>query len=114
LVIDKSGAMVTVLVSVAELFPAVGSVTVAGGVTVAVFASVPVAVDDNVAVNVYVAVPLTGRVTVSLIEPVPDATHVAPADATQVHDAPLSEAGNVSATAIPVTAEGPLFEATMV
>ena len=46
--------------------------------------------------------------------PVPDAAHDPPPAATQVHVAPLNEAGNVSLTVAPVTADGPLLDATIV
>jgi hypothetical protein len=51
---------------------------------------------------------------VSLMEPVPDAAQVEPDDATQVHVAPLNEAGSVSVIVAPVTVDGPLFVATIV
>jgi hypothetical protein len=61
-----------------------------------------------------VAVPPATSVTVSLIEPVPDAVQVEPADATHDHVAPLSDDGRVSVTVAPVTVDGPLLVATIV
>lgn len=101
-------------VSVAELLPGIGSVVPLGTVTVAVFASVPVAFAATVAVNVYVTVAPTAMFTVSEILPVPEAEHTAPADAAQVHVAPLSTLGNTSATVAPTTFDGPTFVATIV
>ena len=101
-------------VSVAELFPGVGSVVPLGTPTIAVFASVPVAAALTVAVSVYVAVPPTGSVTVSLILPTPLAAQLAPELATHDHDAPLSTPGNASETVPPTTADGPAFDTTIV
>ena len=112
--IERSAEPERVSVSVAELFPGVGSVTPPGTLTVAVFDNEPVALDEMLAVRVYVAVPPTGRFTVSLILPVPEAAHDAPLDATHDQVAPLSALGNVSDTVAPVTADGPAFEATIV
>ena len=112
--IDRSAVGVIVSVSVAELLPGFGSVTPAGAATVAVLTSVPVAEADNVAVSVKVAVAPTGRLTAALMFPEPDAGHVPPPAPTHVHVAPVSAAGNVSATVAPVTALGPLFDATIV
>ena len=51
-VIERSAVGLRVSVSVAVLFPGVGSVTPPGAATVAVFASVPVAVAETVAETV--------------------------------------------------------------
>jgi hypothetical protein len=114
LVTATSAVTFNVSVSVAELLPAVGSVQPVGTLTDAELANEPVAVDEIAAVSVYVAVPPTRRLTVSLIEPAPEAAHVEPAEATQVHVAPVSVAGKVSVTVAPVTVDGPLFVATIV
>jgi hypothetical protein len=113
-VIAKSARGLRVSVSVAVLSVVTESVVPTGAVIVAVLASEPVANEATVAVRVYVAVAPTARLMVSVMLPVPDAAHVAPAVATQDQVAELNEAGNVSAISAPTTAEGPLFEATMV
>ena len=92
----------------------VGSVRPDGAVIVAVFAREPVAEASTVAERVYVAVDPTARLMVSLIEPEPDAAHVAPAVAVQVQVAEVKEDDNVSATTTPTAAEGPTLEATIV
>lgn len=114
LVMARSDVTRTVSVSVAELLPGVGSVTPTGAAMVAVLASEPVAVGLTDAESVYVAVPPTSRLTVSLMLPVPDGTQLEPADAVQVHAALVSVAGSVSVTAAPVTIDGPLFVAMIV
>src|SRR6476661_3618432 len=53
-VTDRSALLACVSVSVAELFPGVGSVTPPGGVTVAVFANAPVCPAGTAMVTVYV------------------------------------------------------------
>src|SRR5205085_964878 len=64
---------VKVSVSVTLLSDRSGSVTPAGGVTLAVFVRLPVAAGSMAPVTVYVTVPPTGmNVTVSLILPLPD------------------------------------------
>ncbi len=105
----------TVFVSVAELFPGVGSVTPAGAATVAVFATVPVAFAAMVATTLKVTEPPEGRLTKALIFPVPLAAgQEPPPAATHVHVAPEIPAGNVSVTVAPTTGSGPAFEATIV
>lgn len=113
-VIERSASDVRVSVSVAELFVLVASVTPEGTAIVAVLTREPVALGLMVPVTVKVAVPPTARFTSWLIEPLPLAVHDAPDDATHVHVAPVIDAGIESATVAPVTAEGPLFEATIV
>jgi hypothetical protein len=113
-VIATSATADNVSVSVAELLVLVGSVTPDGTATDAVFDNDPVAPALIAAVSVYVAVPLANKLTVSLIEPVPEAEQLDPADAIHVHVAPVSAAGSVSVTVAPVTAEGPAFVATIV
>lgn len=90
--------------------PPVGSVEPDGEVTVAVLVSVESASAATVAVIVYVAFPPLAKLTVELMLPVPDvAPQVDPLEAKQVQVALISFAGNVSTTAAPVTALGPLF-----
>src|SRR5262245_24896418 len=104
-------------VSVAELFPELGSLVPPGAVTVAVFTRSPLAAGFSVTTMVYVAVPPTGRSTVSLTLPATGpAVQVAPPAATQVQLA-LATCGSVvtgSATVAPITALGPAFDATTV
>jgi hypothetical protein len=61
-----------------------------------------------------VRVPPTVRFTESLTDPVPDAVHDEPDEATHVHVALLSEAGRVSVTVAPVTFDGPALPTTIV
>ena len=109
----RSACGVTATVSVDVLFAGLVSVTPAGAATVAVFTRFPVAAADNVAVTVKVTLPLTGRFTLALMFPEPLAGHVPPPAPAQVQLMLLSVAGNVSATVAPVTALGPLFDATI-
>jgi len=72
LVICKSAVGVNASLSVAALLPGVGSVTPAGGVTVAVLTNVPVAQGLTAPVTTYVTVLPTGRFTAaSLTLPLP-------------------------------------------
>ena len=71
MVIDRSTCASSVLVSVAESLAPVGSVTVPGWATLAVFARLPVADGWITASTVYVTLPPTGRSTVSAMSPVP-------------------------------------------
>jgi len=104
--------VMTVLLSVAELFPA-ASVTPAGAVTVAELLIVPdPAVTVAVAVNV--AVPPLSRLTPAFKSPLPLAGQVDPADATHVHVTLATWAGKLSVTVAPVTALGPALLATIV
>jgi hypothetical protein len=115
LLTERSEVRAIVSVSVAVLLPGVASETVAGTATVAVLASEPDAAALSVATTVYVAVPLTARLAVVLMLPLPDAaTQVDPAVATHVQVAPVSVAGNVSVIVAPVTNDGPLLVATIV
>ena len=113
-VIDRSALPLSVSVSVAVLFPGVGSVMPLGIVAVAVFASEPVAFAAMLAVRVNVTVAPTGRFTDALMLPLPLAGHDPPPAPTHDHVAPLSALGKVSATVSPVTADGPAFDATIV
>ena len=114
LVIDKSAVGVNESVSVAVLFAGVGSVTPAGGATVAVLARLPVAAAAIRPVTVNVTVAPTGRLTVVLMLPLPLAVHVPPPVPVHVQVTPLSDAGMVSATVAAVTAEGPALVAAIV
>lgn len=101
--------------TVDELLAGLGSATPEGVATVAVFVSVPVAVLAVCAVKLNVAVPFTAKLTVVLMLPVPLGTaQLEPAEAVQVHVAPLNVAGKLSVTVAPVTAIGPLFVTTIV
>ena len=100
--------------SVAELLTDVGSVIPAATAMLAVFASEPVAVDAMVAVRVNVAVPLGNRSTVALMLPLPDAGHVDPAVAVHVQVEPERLAGSESVTVVPIAADGPALDATIV
>jgi hypothetical protein len=102
-----------VSVSVAELLPGVGSVTPLGALTVAVLKSVPVALAEMLALAVKATDPPAGRLTVSLILPVPLAVQVPPRAPTQVH-VTLSAAGKTSTTVTPVAGLGPAFDAVIV
>ena len=113
-VITRSAVGVRVSVSVAVLFAGVGSVTPAPTETVAVLANEPVAPGATVPLTVNVAVALTGRSTVALMLPLPDAGHAAPPVVVQVHVAPVSATGNVSVTLDAGAADGPALEATIV
>ena len=103
-----------VVVSVAELFPGVGSVEPPGRATDAVFESVPVAVDTTVALTVNVTEPAARTLIEAEMLPDPDAGQLDPTEAVQVQVTPESVAGIVSVTVAPVIADGPAFEATMV
>src|SRR2546425_621249 len=104
--------VITVLLSVAELFPA-GSFVPAGAVTVATFVIVPVPV--TVAVAVKVAVPPASRSTTALRLPLPLAGQLDPADAAQVHVTPDTCPGKTSVTVAPVAAaSGPKLLTTIV
>jgi hypothetical protein len=96
------------------LFAGVGSVVPPGRAMLAVLATDPVALAEMVPVTVNVAVPPVSSVTEALIDPEPDAGHVEPDEATQVHVTPLSDAGIVSVTVAAVIVDGPAFEAATV
>ncbi len=112
LVMERSAVgVMTVLLSVAELFPA-GSFTPTGAAMLAVLVMVPVPL--AVAVTVNVAEPPASRSMLAVRLPAPLAGQTEPAVAAQVQVAPLSCAGRMSVTVAPVTAEGPALVATMV
>jgi len=102
----------TVSVSVAELFPGVGSET--DDEIEAVFTTEPVALAETVQFAVNVTVPLTGRFTLALMLPVPDAGQFPPTVPKQLQVQLCSPAGKVSVTVAPVTLLGPALLATMV
>src|SRR2546422_701289 len=111
----RSAAAVIVSSSVAELFVVGLSVTPAGAVTVAVLIRWPVAEGATVPVTVNVAVPPASRFTVVEMLPLTGpAVQLEPAEATQVHEAPVNTAGNVSLTEAAVTLDGPLLVTTIV
>src|SRR3954471_964831 len=113
LVIARSALAARVSLSVAELLPGVGSITLAGAVTVAVLLNVPVAAAETVQLAVYVVLPPLGRFTMSLMLPLPAAVQVPPPAPAQVQ-VQVSDAGNVSATVLPVALLGPAFDAAIV
>src|SRR2546428_13102590 len=88
--------------SVAELFVRSVSVNPAGGATEAVLTSGLVALALTVPVSVYVTLPPTGRLTVSLMFGPPLAVHVPPPAPTHVQVAPAIPAGTVSVTVPPI------------
>src|SRR6476469_2627038 len=107
---DRSARGVRLSVSMAVLLPGVGSVTPAGGLTVAVLARLPVAEGSIWTVKVKVTVALTGRLTVVARAPVPLAgplTVPPPLLAANAQVAAMTPAGSESDTVAPVTALGP-------
>lgn len=101
-------------VSVEELLAALGSETPEGVEIEAVFASEPVSVAAMVPLTMNVTDDPTPRFTIWLIDPLPDAAQLAPADALHVHVAPSRPAGIVSVTVAPIALDGPPFVATIV
>ena len=112
--ITRSAVGFSVSVSVAVLLPDAGSVTPAPTDAVAVLVSEPVAPAATVALTVKVAVLPTGRSTLALMLPLPDAGHAAPPVVEHVHVASVSVAGKLSLTFEAGAADGPAFETTMV
>src|SRR5438477_115633 len=104
--------VMTVLLSVAALFPA-GSLVPAGAVIVAVFVIVPEPA-MTVAVTVNVAVPPLGRSTSAVTLPLPLAGQAEPDDFPTRRSSDLSCAGKMSLTVAPTTALGPALLATIV
>src|SRR5436305_14307399 len=101
----RSACGVSVSVSVPVLLAGVGSVTPAGGVTVAVLARAPVAAGSICTVKVKVTVALTGRSTVVARAPAPLAGPVTlppPLLAVAVQLAVVTPAGRRSDTLAPV------------
>ena len=114
---DRSAWGVRVSVSVALLLAGSGSVTPAGGLTVAVLLSVPVADGLTWTVKVKVTLALTGRSTVVARAPLPLAAPVTvppPVLAVAAQVAAVTPAGRGSDTLAPVTALGPVLLTTMV
>ena len=114
LVIDTSARRVIVVVSVAVLFAAVGSVVPPGRATDAVFDNVPVAVDTTVALIEKVTDPPDRTLTVAEMLPEPDGGQLEPAEAVHVQVTPERVAGMVSVTVAPTIADGPALDATTV
>src|SRR5215831_5669056 len=104
------------LLSVALLLPGTGSVTPAGGVTVAVLVRVPVVAGGTVPLTVNVTLVPTDSVTSASMLPLPaPVPQLAPAPlGVQVQVNPASGAGNASCTRAPVTFDGPELVTTMV
>src|SRR5262245_8556037 len=114
---DRSAWGVRLSVSVALSLVGLGSVTPAGGVTVAVLARMPVAEGSLSTVKMKVILPLTGRSTVVASAPAPlvgPVTVPPPLLAVAVQVTPVTPAGTGSDTLAPVTALGPLFFTTIV
>src|SRR5438093_4241272 len=95
LVIERSATRLTVSVSVALLFPGVGSVTPTGAAIVAVLAIEPVALPATVALTVKVAVPALSRFTLAAMLPLPLAGQLDPTLAVQVQAPIVKLAGPV-------------------
>src|SRR5215470_8325880 len=112
----RSACGPTGLVSVALLLPGTGSVTPAGGVTVAVLVSCPVVPAGTVPLTVNVALVPTGSVTSASMLPLPAAVpQFAPAPlGVQVQVKPASGAGNASCTRALLTFDGPALLTTRV
>src|SRR4051794_37079542 len=103
-----------VSVSVAELSARFGSVTPAGAVTEAVFASDPEMLVASEAVAEKVTCPPAASVTRVSIVPAPEPGQLEPTEAEQVQDTPVTAAGNGSCTRALVTVLGPALLTTMV
>lgn len=112
----RSTLKIGVSVSDARLLPEVGSKAPTGAVTDAVLSRLPVAAGEMAATAVYVNVPPTGMLTVTLILPVPlTVGQVAPPAAAQDQATPVIwVAENVSATVAPVAFAGPALVTTIV
>ena len=92
--IERSAVGVNESTSVAELLPAVGSTIPAETAADAVLLNVPVAAALTAATTVNVAVAPTGRLTVVLIDPLPEVdVQPAPALGAQVHEVNEAEPG---------------------
>src|SRR6186997_2155729 len=105
---DRSALGVGVSVSELELLPSSGSLTAAGGVTVAVLVSGPVRFGAIVPVTRNVTRLPRGIDTVAPMLPVPLAGHTAPGPAAHVQFA-VVPAGKTPVTGAPTTSEGPLL-----
>src|SRR5688500_8333015 len=107
---DKSARGVSVSTSLALLSDGSGSVTPAGGPTVAVLLRLPVAEGLIWTVKVKVTLAPTGRLTVAARAPLPvvgPVTLPPPVSPTNVQVAPVTPAGSGSDTLAPVTALRP-------
>src|SRR5262249_16616821 len=104
------------LVLVALSLPGTGSVTPAGGVTVAVLVNAPVVPAGTATLTLNVAVVPTGSVTSASMLPLPvGVPHAAPAPlGVQVQVKPANGAGRASCTRALVAFEGPALPTTMV
>ena len=100
--------------SVAELFAAFVSVTPSGAATAAVLDNVPVEPAEIAAVTENVTDAPTGRSTVALIAPLPEAGHVPPPPPAHVQVIDVTPAGSASVTDAPVAVDGPVLVATIV
>ena len=99
----------TASVSVAQSFADIGSTTGTGTETHAILLREPVALGSNVPMTLKVALPPTSKSMVVLRSPDPLVGQDDPAEALQVHETPVSVAGNVSVTVAPATSFGPLL-----
>src|SRR4051812_13182677 len=102
------GAMPGGTATVEVLFAALGSVTFAGTVTLAVFAIVADVPCFGVPITVNTTWPPDAMDTDWSIAPVPEAVHE-PETAAHVHFTPVRLAGTTSRTRAPVTSSGPWF-----
>ncbi len=107
LVRRKSATGPTGLLSEALLLPGTGSVTPAGGLTVAVLSSEPTVPGGTVPLTVNVTVPPTGSDTSVSIAPLPDAGHEPPDPPAHVQVKAASGAGSGSCTRALTTSLGP-------
>ena len=82
--------------------------------TAAELVSEPVLLEAIASVTVKVAVAPTGRLTVELIEPLPEAVHDPPPVVAHVHVIDVTPAGIASVTEAPTTADGPALLTTTV
>ncbi len=98
----------------AVLSPGTGSVTPAGGATVAVFTIDPVSPGGTVPVTEKVAVAPEGNDTSASMLPAPDPVPHVPAPLVQVQVKPPSGAGSTSCTRAFVTSLGPALVTTIV
>ena len=114
LVIVRSATPTIASTSEAELSAGFGSVTPAGGTTVAVLVSTPVAAGSRPTTTVNVIDEPAARLTTVAIAPEPDGAHDAPAVAAHVQLIVVAPVGIASATDAPKTLDGPLLATTTV
>src|SRR5262245_59158332 len=113
----RSAWGVRVSVSLSLSLAGSGSVTPAGGLTVAILSRVPVAAGSTWTVKLKVTVALRGRSTVVARPPLPlvgPVTAPPPLLVVAVQLAEVTPAGRGSDTPAPVTALGPAFLTTIV